>query len=130
MKAGGRYSLPFAAMLMLVGAGCSSTSIPPMRSATEVIPDEPQLLRQAALEESRILRSGFVVELPEVEAYLQQIVLRLAGSETSLADTLRVRIVQDPTLNAFALPNGALFVHTGLLARLENEAQIATILAH
>ena len=38
--------------------------------------------------------------------------------------------MRDPTLNAFAMPNGRIYVHTGLLARLDNEAQLATILSH
>jgi predicted Zn-dependent protease len=39
-------------------------------------------------------------------------------------------VIDDPTLNAFALPDGTVVVHTGLLAVLENEAQIATVLGH
>jgi predicted Zn-dependent protease len=42
----------------------------------------------------------------------------------------RVAVVEDPTLNAFAYPHGSLYVHTGLLARMENEAQLATVLGH
>ncbi|MEK6530307.1 MAG: M48 family metallopeptidase, partial [candidate division NC10 bacterium] len=36
----------------------------------------------------------------------------------------------DPSLNAFAMPNGRVYIHTGLLARLENESQLAMILGH
>jgi predicted Zn-dependent protease len=39
-------------------------------------------------------------------------------------------IVNDPELNAFALPDGTVVIHTGLLATLENEAQLATVLGH
>src|SRR3990170_3267566 len=38
--------------------------------------------------------------------------------------------MSDPTLNAFAMPNGHVYVHTGLLARLDDEAQLAMILGH
>ena len=38
--------------------------------------------------------------------------------------------MRDPTLNAFSLPNGRIYVHTGLLACLESEAQLAMILGH
>jgi predicted Zn-dependent protease len=33
-------------------------------------------------------------------------------------------------LNAFALPDGTIVIHTGLLATLENEAQLASVLGH
>jgi predicted Zn-dependent protease len=39
-------------------------------------------------------------------------------------------IVNDPELNAFALPDGTVVMYTGLLATLENEAQLATVLGH
>lgn len=39
-------------------------------------------------------------------------------------------VLRDPTPNAFALPNGSIYVHTGLLAELSNEAQLAGVLAH
>jgi beta-barrel assembly-enhancing protease len=40
------------------------------------------------------------------------------------------RVLSDPVPNAFALPNGSIYVNTGLLALLENEAQLASVLAH
>jgi len=43
---------------------------------------------------------------------------------------MKVKILNDPSLNAFALPNGSMYFNLGLLARLDNEAQLATILAH
>jgi predicted Zn-dependent protease len=39
-------------------------------------------------------------------------------------------IVDDPDLNAFAMPDGTVVIHTGLLAVLENEAQLAAVLGH
>jgi predicted Zn-dependent protease len=39
-------------------------------------------------------------------------------------------VLRDPMPNAFALANGSIYIHTGLLAMLENEAQLASVLAH
>lgn len=39
-------------------------------------------------------------------------------------------VVEDSTFNACAYPDGSVFVHTALLAQLDNEAQLATILGH
>lgn len=38
--------------------------------------------------------------------------------------------MRDPTPNAFALPNGSIYVNTGLLALLDDEGQLAAVLAH
>lgn len=42
----------------------------------------------------------------------------------------RFALLHNPVPNAFALPNGQIYIHTGILARLENEAQLAALLAH
>lgn len=42
----------------------------------------------------------------------------------------RFYVVDNPVFNAFAFPDGSVFVNTGLLAVIENEAQLASILAH
>jgi predicted Zn-dependent protease len=42
----------------------------------------------------------------------------------------RFSILRDPSPNAFALPNGDIYVHTGMLARLADDAQLAALLAH
>jgi predicted Zn-dependent protease len=39
-------------------------------------------------------------------------------------------VVNDKSINAFALPGGPMFVHTGLIASADNEAQIAGVFAH
>jgi predicted Zn-dependent protease len=39
-------------------------------------------------------------------------------------------VLRDPSPNAFALPNGHVYVHTGMLARLDDEDQLAALLAH
>ncbi len=75
-------------------------------------------------------RSGFVVELPEVKRYLDGVVARLAQADGLRADDFGVFILRDPTLNAFAYPNGRIYIHTGLMARMLNEAQLATVLSH
>ena len=39
-------------------------------------------------------------------------------------------MLRDPIPNAFALANGSIYVNSGLLAVLENEAQLASVIAH
>ena len=42
----------------------------------------------------------------------------------------RFYVIDNPTFNAFAMPNGMIFVHTGLIKQLDNEAQLAAVLGH
>jgi beta-barrel assembly-enhancing protease len=85
---------------------------------------EPQALRERAeKDEAALLKRVRVSEDPRLAAYLARVAERLLAPPT-----LRVIVVEDPTLGAFAISGSCLFVHTGLLSRLENEAQLAAIL--
>ena len=69
-------------------------------------------------------------EMP-ISPRIWAVVDRLLTEDERASDaaTVTVTVLRDPTLNAFALPTGHIFVHTGLLARVENESQLAAVLA-
>jgi predicted Zn-dependent protease len=39
-------------------------------------------------------------------------------------------VIRDPSPNAFAFPNGQIYVHTGMLARMSDSSELAALLAH
>lgn len=59
--------------------------------------------------------------------YIAGILCRLADESCS---EIRLHVLRSPEANAFMLPNGAAAIHTGLLLRFEDEAQLANVLAH
>jgi predicted Zn-dependent protease len=67
---------------------------------------------------------------PDLQAYVERIGRGLAakGERPNLPWTFR--IVDDPTVNAFALPGGFIYVTRGILAYLNSEAELAGILGH
>ena len=115
-------------LLFLICTACASTQLPPHTGAKlDLEEDEKQIWRQAAEGETKINRSGMIVESPEIEAYLRDVTRKLFPD---LPLECRVRVVRESSMNAFALPNGAIYIHMGLLAHMENEAQLATLLGH
>ena len=78
-------------------------------------------------EEARLRRSPFVMRDPELSGYVQDVACRLAGDH---CPDVRVVLVRTPLFNASMAPNGLMQVWTGLLLRLDNEAQLAAILGH
>jgi predicted Zn-dependent protease len=94
--------------------------------------DELRLWEQADKESAALQASGKLNRDPELERYVQSVLVRLIGQnrQAYLPLKLRVFILDDPSINAFALPNGDIIVHTGILARMRNEAQLATLLGH
>jgi len=61
---------------------------------------------------------------------MQGIGQRLAPEPTDFYQEYRFYLIRDPSPNAFALPDGQVYVHSGLISRLQNEAQLAALLAH
>lgn len=102
-----------------------------MSGEATVLADDEQRLWQRADEESDTLnRSGLLVNDPALEGYLNDVLAKLYREPLPRGGRLHLRVLTDPTLNAFALPDGSLYIHTGMLSHLENEAQLATVLAH
>ncbi len=104
--------------------------VAPYRDAAEARPtlaEEDRVWAAGERGEQAFIKSGHVYPDPALNLYLQTVLDRLFPE---FVGALRVQAANDSGLNAFALPQGAIFVNMGLLARLENEAQLATILAH
>lgn len=92
------------------------------------IGDEERRLWDEAAEFDRLIaKTGLVDEDPDLTAYLQEVLDRMFPE---FAGTLRVRVLKSSVLNAFCLPNGSIYVNRGLIARFDNEAQLASVLAH
>lgn len=67
---------------------------------------------------------------PEVEAYLEQLGYRLVSVSSRNQRDFNFFLIQDPTINAFALPGGNIGVHSGLLLAAQNESELASVLGH
>jgi predicted Zn-dependent protease len=95
-------------------------------------PDERQLWSDADKEEQKLAKLDKTYDDPLLEDYLAGVASRLVPDEVQKAGAPapRIAVVRDPTLNAFTMPNGKIYIHTGLLSRVENEAQLAMILGH
>jgi predicted Zn-dependent protease len=74
---------------------------------------------------------GMVYREAELNSYVDRLGHSLIKSEDRLENVeWKFHVLRDPGINAFALPNGSIYVLTGLLARMENEAQLVGVLAH
>lgn len=73
---------------------------------------------------------GWIYDDPVATQYVEHVGLSVVPPDTPENVHWRFRIMRDPVPNAFALPNGTIYVNSGLLSRLQNEAQLAAVLAH
>ena len=112
-------------------AGCATTEgVGSLRSAadTEKLHTmEQRVWHEADESDGAIQRSGLVTEDARATAYVQGVMDRLFPE---FQGKITVRIHESTQLNAFAMANGSVYVNIGMLARMENEAQLAAVLAH
>ena len=115
----------------LLAAGVARAEAPwtaPPRFVRPAQPtDEGGLWALMDREEARLRRSPFVLRDPTLGDYLQDIACRLALNH---CPDIRVYVVQTPIFNASMAPNGMLQIWTGLLLRVDNEAQLAAVIGH
>jgi predicted Zn-dependent protease len=136
-----RWAIAFA----ILAAGCSETpqgTGPGHREQTlALIPaEELELGRQAfaeILSQTTVVKSGPEVELvhrvsarvakaAQIEPLQREINLRVDPHSFEW----EYNVLRDPRINAFCLPGGKIGVFTGLLELVENEDQLAVVIAH
>ena len=109
------------ASLLLAVLAAACTTAEPLRSAPPLSAD---------LQERTLLAKLKLFDDAATGVLLTRVTTGLLNdAERGGAPPPAVVIVRDPTVSAFVLPSGRIYLHTGLLARLENEAQLAAVLA-
>ena len=71
-----------------------------------------------------------IIEDPELNEYIQNLGERLVAHNGSSYKDFHFFIINDPSLNAFAVPGGYIFIHSGLFLTTQNEAELAAVMSH
>jgi predicted Zn-dependent protease len=89
--------------------------------------DEIGLWQQCVELERYFEHSNQLMRSQVLNDYVRGIMVRLLGEQSQ---DLRLYLVHDPSFNASMAPNGMVIVHSGLLARVRSESQLAAVIAH
>lgn len=77
----------------------------------------------------QVERQSKVINDPVVAEYVNRVGQNLVrNSDAKVPFTIKV--IEDPTVNAFALPGGFFFVQSGLILKADTEAELAGVMAH
>ena len=134
MRTAGRSSLraalalALAALVAWTAAGCATNPVTGREqlsffSTSEEIEIGQESDREVAAE------LGLYAD-PRLQARVAEVGRRLAAGSERPELPWTFRVVDDPTVNAFAVPGGYVFVTSGLLGHLGSEAQLAGVLGH
>jgi beta-barrel assembly-enhancing protease len=101
--------------------------IPTRFSRPSLESDEGGLWALMDREETKARRSPFTVRDEKFRSYLASMIGKLAGEHSR---DVRLHIFRTPGFNAAMAPNGMMQLWSGLLLRMENEAQLAAVIGH
>ena len=121
-----RILAPILTAVMLAGtlAGCAVSSGPPTAaSLAEGRQRSAEMVHQ-------LQNRGALIEDRALNAYMAEIVGRIAAVRPRGLPPIRPFIVKDADINAFTLGGDSIFINAGLIAAMESEAQLAMVIAH
>lgn len=91
---------------------------------------ESQEIAMGRQADSQVVASMGLYPDAALQRYVQELGTRLAETSERLSLPWTFRVVDDPVVNAFALPGGFIYVTRGLMTYLQNEAELAGVIGH
>ncbi|GEM_PF-5823633 len=92
---------------------------------------EMEIIDETKKAEILFYKTGALYNDEIVLDYVNKMAVKLTSNKTFDKNTqLKIMIIREPTVNAFAMATGSIYIHTGALAKLENEDQLAHLLGH
>jgi beta-barrel assembly-enhancing protease len=123
-------SLPASAGTVNAPAPPPSTSDQPSEEQFVFSKVDEELLSEIKLLDERFEKEGVVYHDNVLDAYLNRVGMAVVADKKLENVEWRFRALRDSVPNAFALPNGSIYINTGLLALLDDENQLAAVIAH
>jgi len=91
---------------------------------------ESQEIQMGQQADSQVIASIGLYPDPALQSYVQGLGTRLATTSERPNLSWTFRVVDDPAVNAFAIPGGFVYVTRGILAHMTTEAELATVMGH
>jgi beta-barrel assembly-enhancing protease len=140
-----QQTLPIGLLIWMAVAGYAVYRIPandqpsmsaPMEMWADALRGAGALTAPPAVQEQKLgARMSATVPVdppqdPSLQPYVDRVGARVAAQARRKEISYRFTVREDPTLNAFALPGGHVYVNTGLLSFLQSEDELAMVLGH
>ncbi len=109
-------------------SGCSTN--PATGKSQLAMISEAQEIEIGKEADGDVVASLGLVDDPELQSYFATLGKKLAADSERPHLPWTFRVVDDPVVNAFAIPGGFIYVTRGLLGNLTSEAELAAVVGH
>ena len=126
-----RLVFPFAYALLAIGfSGALADDLPELGdvSRTTITAQQERELGESIM--LQIRAAPQYLDDPEVTDYINGLGYRLVANAPNVEQQFEFFVLNDKTINAFALPGGFICVYTGLIVTAQSESELAAVLAH
>jgi predicted Zn-dependent protease len=115
-------------MLLSIAAACAVNPATGRRELMLV--SESQEIQMGREADPQVSATYGLVDNPALQSYVSDLGRRLAATSERPGLPWSYKVVDDPIVNAFALPGGFIYVTRGILAYFNSEAELAGVLGH
>lgn len=116
------------AMLFIAIAGCARNPVTGKSELSLVSQSQEISMGQDGAKE--VAASIGVVPDQALQSYVSSLGMSIARSSERPSLPWSYTVIEDPVVNAFALPGGPVFVTRGILAHMNSEAELMSVLGH
>ena len=116
------------AVFSLALAGCATN---PVTGKSELsLISEAQEVAIGKEEAKKVVDQIGLYPKPEVQKYVSDLGMQIASHSQRPKLPWSFQVLDDPAVNAFALPGGFIFVTRGILTYMNSEAELVSVLGH
>ena len=123
-----KYLLLLTSALLFAPAAADTLPELGDSSSSTLSPQQERRLGEQIMREIRADKQ--YLDDPEVTDYINSLGYKLVANSANNGQSFEFFVVNDPSINAFALPGGFIGVHTGLIVSSQTESELAAVLAH
>ena len=118
-------------LCLFAGIAASGCAVNPATGSNQLmLVSEAQEIQMGQQYDSQVVATIGLYPDPAWQSYIQQLGARLAATSERPNLPWTFRVVNDPAINAFALPGGFVYVTRGILPYFNSEAQLAGVVGH
>jgi len=118
----------WAGVCLLLIAACTMNPATGERQLTLI--SEAQEIQMGAQTHPEVLAAFGAYDDPEWQAYIQELGAKIAATSERPDLDWTFTVLDDPVVNAMALPGGFIYVNRGILAHFNSEAELVSVLGH
>ncbi|OGX23959.1 MAG: hypothetical protein A3D10_01700 [Omnitrophica WOR_2 bacterium RIFCSPHIGHO2_02_FULL_48_11] len=118
--------------IFFICAGCATLNVAKVGDSAYRAEDDEQNIAKEMDKVTELLdESGYIYQNKELEEYVNRLTDSLLSDEIKASGVkISVKILSDTSLNAVTYANNRIYLNTGMLAAMDNEAQLAALLSH